>query len=108
MIQIGRLINNVGFFSRLMWTVPYLVLFLYGDTDADGFEIPSLDAGRPVESSRKERTQSEETYRPTYQRVRNLNLLSDRLLYFLRCFSINSWLWSFLSDVLRSNSKHEF
>lgn len=36
--------------------------------DADGFEIPSLDAGRPVDSSRKERTQSEETYRPTYQR----------------------------------------
>ncbi|KAG0576862.1 hypothetical protein M758_5G115000 [Ceratodon purpureus] len=36
--------------------------------DADGFEIPSLDAGRPVESSRKERTQSEEAYRPSYQR----------------------------------------
>jgi len=37
--------------------------------DADGFEIPSLDAGRPAEPSRKERTQSEETYRPSYQRT---------------------------------------
>jgi hypothetical protein len=41
-----------------------------GGADADGFEIPSLDAGRPVEPSRKERTQSEETYRPSYQRVK--------------------------------------
>ncbi|XP_024379320.1 uncharacterized protein [Physcomitrium patens] len=36
--------------------------------DADGFEIPSLDVGRPIVANRKERTQSHDTFRPSYQR----------------------------------------
>jgi hypothetical protein len=37
--------------------------------DAEGFEIPSLEANRPVAPTQKERSESTESFRPAFQRT---------------------------------------
>jgi hypothetical protein len=37
--------------------------------DAEGFEIPSLEANRPVAPTQKELSESKESFRPAFQRV---------------------------------------
>jgi hypothetical protein len=43
--------------------------FLVNWSDAEGFEIPSLEANRPVAPTLKERSESKESFRPAFQRV---------------------------------------